>query len=287
MKKGWLVGFLVWMFIMGIQVVYGAESKVLAEVGPYKLYEQEVEKILNQDPQVQEILKSSPEAKEKIKKTLIDKWITLSLLGLAAKEEGIDKLPEVQRDLINIEKQILAQRYLKTKLEGIKITEEELKDYYQKHKDRYVEPEAVELKHILLSLPSDAKKEEADKVLKRANQIRAQILKGAKFEELAKTYSDDPNSKGKGGSLGVIKRGETDPQFEAKIFSLKPGEVSHPMRSNYGYHLIKVEKKIPAKALTFEQAKKLVENDLREEKEEALMKDLIEKLSQKYSPKVY
>ncbi|QER42788.1 hypothetical protein F1847_08525 [Thermodesulfobacterium sp. TA1] len=287
MKKCLLLCVLVLMFVWGRQIGYGAEAKVLAEVGPYKLYEEEVEKVLNQDPQVQELIKSSPGAKEQIKKTLVERWITLSLLGLAAKDEGLDKTPEVQRELANIEKQVLAQKYLKAKLAGIKVSEEELKSYYEKNKERYVEPEAVELKHILVYLSPKAKKEEEEKALKKANQIRAQLLKGAKFEDLAKAYSDDTQSKNQGGSLGIIKKGETDPQFEAKIFSLNPGEISQPIRSNYGYHLIKVVKKIPAKTLTFEEAKPLVERDLIEEKEEVLMKDLIQKLSQKYTPKIY
>ena len=91
----------------------------------------------------------------------------------------------------------------------------------------------------------------------------------------------------KRGDLGIIKKGQTIPEFEKEIFKLKPGEISRPIRSSYGYHIVKVEEKIPERILPFEEVKDLVKKDYLQKKQEELMAQILQKLYQEYQPKIY
>jgi foldase protein PrsA len=107
----------------------------------------------------------------------------------------------------------------------IKITDGDIKAYYNSHKSQYVQPESREVRHILVQ-----KKGLAD-------SLYAQLKGGANFAKLAKRYSKDPGSAAQGGKLTVSK-GQTVPQFDKTAFSLKKGELSQPIKTQYGYHII-------------------------------------------------
>jgi peptidyl-prolyl cis-trans isomerase C len=193
----------------------------------------------------------------------------------------------IKKKLFEAEKMILAEAYLQKSLPQIEVSEEEAKKYYESHKSEYKEPEKVKLRHILIYVPQNADNKTKEKALNRARQIRAQLIKGAKFEELAKIHSDDMASREKGGDLGILRKGETLPEFEEKVFKLKPGEISQPILSPYGYHIVKVEKIIPEEILPFEKVKDQVKEDLKREKERIAMENMLKKLAEKYHPKIY
>ncbi len=262
-------------------------EKVIAEVGPYKLYDTELQGLMENDPQIKQILQAKPELKTQVLKSLIERWVNVSLFALAGKDAKLSDDAEVKKKLVDSEKMILAEEYLQRKVSQINFTEAELKDYYEKNKANYREPEGVKVRHILIYVPKDADKKTQEKALNRAKQIRAQLLKGAKFEELAKIHSDDTASREKGGDLGVLRAGETVPEFEKSVFKLKPGEISEPIHSPYGYHIVRVEKKIPPKELTFDEVKARVKEDLMKEKERETFQRLLQELTQKYEPKIY
>lgn len=262
-------------------------EKLIAQVGEYKLYDTDLEELIKGDLQIRELLKTKPELKTQIEKSLIERWLNITMLSLAAKEAKLNENLEVKKKLISAENMILAEEYLQRKLSQIVITEEEAKEYYTKHKENYLEPEAVQLKHILIYVPANADKQIKEKALQKAKQIRAQLLKGAKFEELAKIHSDDTASKDKGGDLGILKKGETLPEFEVEVFKLKVGEISEPILSPYGYHIVRVTKKIPALQLPYEKIEERVREDLKREKERAFLEKQLEELRQKYAPQIF
>ncbi len=287
MKKGLVLLILGFIFLCSFVVEDLLAEKILAEVGPYKLHKEDLEDLMKSDPQVRELLKVKPELKPQIQKNLLERWLNITLLSLAAREEKLNENPEIKRKLLEAENLILAESYLQKKLSQISIQEEEMRNYYEKNKEKYSEPEQVHLKHILIFVPEGADKQTKEKALNRAKQIKAQLLKGAKFEELAKLHSDDTASREKGGDLGVLKKGETLPEFEEKVFKLKVGEISDPISSPYGYHIVKVIKKLPPTTLPYEKVKDEVREDLKREKERALLEKEIEELKQKFSPKIY
>ncbi len=287
MKKLFIFILIGLSIVFNLSIILADEGKIVAEVGPYKLYEKDLNELIERDSQIQQLLNSNPEFRDEIIKTLINRWIQISMLALEAKNKGLENDPEIKKELVELEKMLLAKKYFEKKVQKLEITEKEIKEYYEKNKEKYKEPESVHIKHILIYVPKEADKKTQEEALNKANKIRNQLLKGAKFEELAKIYSDDTGSREKGGDLGIIKKGQTIPEFEKEVFQLKAGEISQPIKSPYGYHIIKVEEKFPEKILPFEKVKELAKEDCFQEKEEQLMGKILEDLSKEYQPKIY
>ncbi|OAG27443.1 peptidylprolyl isomerase [Thermodesulfatator autotrophicus] len=273
--------------IIGLAATAQAKDEILAEVGPYKLTKKEFEAQLETAPhQIKMILAHQPE----LKKVLVERWAEISMLALGAKEAGLEKDPAVKRQIEEATKQILAQAYLeKEVLAKIKqqVTEEELKKYYEKNKAKFQEPEKVRARHILIEVSQNASKEEVQKALEKAKKIRERLLKGEDFAKLAKKYSDDPGTKDKGGDLGFFTRGQMIKEFEEAAFSLKPGEISEPVRSPFGFHIIKVEEKKMSKEKPFEEVKEKVKEEYLNQKQKEALERALKELKAKYKVKIY
>lgn len=136
----------------------------------------------------------------------------------------------------------------------IQIPEDVLKKQYQDNIQQYEVPNQVHVEHILFKTvgQTDA---EVTETKNKAEDVLKQARKGAKFEELAKKYSEDPGSKDKGGDLGWIRQGQTVPEFEKEAFSLAPGQISDLVRTQYGFHIIKVLEKQTAHTKPFDEVK--------------------------------
>ena len=121
-------------------------------------------------------------------------------------------------------------------------------------------PEQVKVSHILIKTPlpgADGKVDEkgVTEAQHRAEDLLKQIKGGAKFEDLAKKYSEDPGSAKEGGSLGLISKGQTVPEFEKAAFSLPKGQISDLVKSSYGFHIIRVDDKQEAHMKTLDEVK--------------------------------
>ncbi|BBD08776.1 SurA N-terminal domain-containing protein [Desulfovibrio ferrophilus] len=126
-------------------------------------------------------------------------------------------------------------------LSGVQtVSAEEIKTYYDTHQDEFARPEQVRARHILLKLDAGAPEAEVKDVRTKLLRLKARLAKGSTFEELAKKYSEGP-SNATGGDLGWFSRGMMVGPFEEAAFSLKPGEVSEPIRTKFGWHLLKLE----------------------------------------------
>ncbi len=124
--------------------------------------------------------------------------------------------------------------------EEIEVKEEEIQTYYMEHKEEFKEPPKANLKYILFAKkPSMA---DEDSVRARIEEIRDMAISGEEFSDLAREYSQGPSAS-KGGDLGFFERGSMVKPFEDAAFSLKPGEISPPVRTRFGWHLIKVEER--------------------------------------------
>jgi len=143
----------------------------------------------------------------------------------------------------------------------MQIPEKELKDQYDANLQQYAVPDQVHAEHILFKTMGqpDAAVEE---IRKRAEDVLKQAKKGAKFDELAKKYSEDPGSKDKGGDLGWIRHGQTVPEFDKAAFSLAPGQISDLVKTQYGFHIIKVLEKQNAHTKSFEEVKDSIRTPL-------------------------
>ncbi len=141
------------------------------------------------------------------------------------------------------------------------VSDDELKAIYQQNIQQYQVPDRVHAEHILLTTvgKTDA---EVSEIKKTADNILAQAKKGANFEDLAKKYSEDPGSKTKGGDLGWLVRGQTVPEFEKAAFSLPKGAISDLIRTQYGFHIIKILDKETAHTKPFEEVKDSIRTPL-------------------------
>ena len=136
----------------------------------------------------------------------------------------------------------------------VNVTEQEASDYYQKNKEHFTEEEKVDASHILIAVAQDASEEEAAAALEKIKGIREQLVAGADFGELAKKYSEGPSAE-KGGELGEFGHGSMVPPFDKAVFALEPGEISEPVRTQFGYHLIKLNSKSGGGIIGFDEIK--------------------------------
>jgi peptidyl-prolyl cis-trans isomerase D len=163
--------------------------------------------------------------------------------------------------------------------QNTQVSDDELKVQYQQDIQQYQVPNRVHVDHILLmtvgKTPAEVEEihQKAEDVLKQANK------KGANFEELAKKYSEDPGTKDKGGDLGWITQGQTVPEFEKVAFSLPKGNISDLVKTQYGFHIIKVLDKETAHTKTFDEVKDSIRAPLMLAKADRQAADIADKLS--------
>jgi peptidyl-prolyl cis-trans isomerase D len=168
---------------------------------------------------------------------------------------------------------------------GVQITHDELQAYYNQHRDQYRVAEQAKVSHILIKTPlpgPDGKVDEKGVVeaQRRAEDLLKQLKGGAKFEDLAKKYSEDPGSAKEGGSLGWIGKGRTVPEFEKAAFSLPKGQISDLVKSSYGFHIIRVDDRQDAHMKTLDEVKGEIEPILKRQKTQQIAQKQAEDLLQ-------
>jgi len=170
--------------------------------------------------------------------------------------------------------------YLELKIDDLKttveVTDEALRGYYDQNKNQWVTPERRDASHILLAVDGDSEKQGK---LEEANAILDRINSGESFAELAKEFSDDTGSAENGGSLGEFGEGVMVPAFEESAFSLAEGELSEPVLSDFGYHIILLNKIIAERGQSYDEAKEEVEDQFRINAAETAFFDASELLS--------
>ncbi len=185
-----------------------------------------------------------------------------------------------------IEKELLIKK-INEKMFGkpITLSNKEVKDYFEKNREKFKEPEKIRLRQILIKIPAFASKEEWEKGKNKAEEILSELKAGKDFAKLAKEFSSDP-SREKGGDMGFIHKGRLEPYVEDIAYSMKVGEISDVLQTIYGYHIIKLEEKKPPQYTKFSKIKEKLKKDLEtiamEEKKKNWIKELREKAEIKY-----
>ena len=146
----------------------------------------------------------------------------------------------------------------------ITVPDTQVQEYYRTHEKEFAKPEEVKAAHILIR-PATQDDAGWQAALAKANEVYAKATaRGADFGALAKQYSEDPGSKDAGGDLGWFARGRMVKEFEDAAFSLKPGEISHPVKSQFGYHIIKLEDRHAAGQRSLDEVRATIENTIAE-----------------------
>ena len=181
-----------------------------------------------------------------------------------ARKRKVDQTPGVQQLIAIQADNVLASALAKRIADEIKPDEAALKAYYDAHKNQY---EQVKASHILIRFqgsrvplkPNQKDLTDAE-ALAKATEIRKQIIAGGDFATIAKAESDDTGSGAQGGSLGSFPHGQMVAPFDQAAFSLPVGQVSEPVKSPFGYHVIKVEEHITK---SFEEARPEIEKQIK------------------------
>ncbi len=197
-----------------------------------------------------------------LQETLLHSFINNKLLEQEAQKAKTDESKEFQEKLNTIKTQLMQQYLIESYVKSV-VTDAAIKTEYDKLVNDLNGKEEIKVSHILVENEKKAKE-----IKKKLN------VKGSKFAAVAKEHSKDEGSKANGGEIGYITKGTLVPEFEEAAFSLKVGEVSEPVKTQFGWHIIKLEDKRPAKAPTFEEAKPTISAKLNKEAIEKYITDL-------------
>ena len=177
----------------------------------------------------------------------------------------------------------LRLRYLEISMsaiaDGVKADDEELRALFDAERGNFLTPGKREVSHILVSVEAGAGEDAVEEARARTAGFRERIVAGESFEDVAKEHSEDPGSASAGGALGFIEHGIMDPAFEEAAFALAPDEVSEPVRSNFGWHLIKVTSVQEPRETTFEEVRDEVLAQYRSREAERIYVERVETLA--------
>ncbi len=176
--------------------------------------------------------------------------------------------------------QLLLQKLFNDIVKDVKVTDEDIKKFYNENMDRFKVPEQLNAQHILIKADPENKAELA-KAKAEAEKLVAQIKGGADFGELAKKHSQDEGSKERNGDLGQFTRGQMVQPFEEALLKLKKGEVSAPVETRFGWHIIKRGDTTPAETRKLEDARPLIEGNLQQTKQQEVFEKWLEEAKKK------
>ena len=156
----------------------------------------------------------------------------------------------------------------------VSISEQQLQEYYEFNKDRYLQDEQRQARHILVAIADDADAAEAT-----ARELRARVEAGESFEDLAREYSADGGTAAQGGDLGVLTRSQLPGELGASIFSMDEGAIEGPVKTDFGYHIVRLEQILESGPLPLDQVRAELTTELQDQQAENSFRELERKLS--------
>ncbi len=242
-------------------------GKVLATINGDKITLEDFNKELDRIPPNMKMLVLTQSGKQ----SFLDRYIVKRLLMEEAKKENIEKDKEYQDRLADITEQLLIESLLKKKVAtNINPTEEQLKEYYEKNKEKFKTGQEVDTRQILV------------KTEKEAKEIRAKLDKGEDFADLAKKFSIDPSAKSTGGAIGFHGKGTLLPEYEAVAFKMtKVGQISPPVKSQLGYHIIQLQGMKPPAYTPYDEVKEFIKQRIVQERQSEVLEKYVSDLKAK------
>ena len=238
------------------------EGKVLAEVNSGSITTGDFDRELKNLPEYLKAMADTPQGR----KEMLDTMVIRELILQQASKDGLDKGAEIEEKLQDLRKRLIVESFLKKKVETeSKVSDDDMKKFYEQNKDKFKSGEQIKASHILV------------KTEKEAKDIVAQLKSGGKFEDLAKKSSVDSSS-AKGGDLGWFGKGSMVPAFEKAALALKEGQISDVVKSDFGFHIIKLTGKRPAGIRPFEEVKEQIKGAIMPAKQQEVFQKIKEEL---------
>lgn len=270
--KRLLALMIVVLFATGCTSKKDAANPVLAKAGKTKITKQDFIKELNRLPEWARGNFQTDEGKKQFLEELIKK----ELIYQDAKKKGLHRDKKLKKEVEEFKKMALIKSVLEKEVdEKAKIDPKEVREFYDNHPYEFMVGVEVRASHILVDSEEDAR------------NILQRIKHGESFSVLAKEFSKDKGSAKNGGDLGFFGRGRMVPEFERVAFSLKTGEVSNPVQTRFGYHIIKLTDRKEGRLGDFEEVKNAIARQLTIEKQKNLFNSYIEKLKKDYKTEIY
>src|SRR4051794_8237894 len=250
-----------------------APDKVIITVGDRKITAAQFDQIINSLP-----AQYQANARGPARKQFADNVVHVLVLSQEGKRRKLDESPSYQTQTMFQNANMLAALTYEQLGKDVKLDDAEVRQYYETHKAEF---ERVHARHILIRAagspmpvrPGQKDLPEAE-ALAKALEIRKKLAAGEDFAALARVESDDTGSGANGGDLGFFGHNQMVPPFEAAAFAMKPGELSEPVKTPFGYHIIKVEER---DAKTLEELRPDIEKRLRPEQAQKVMEELQKK----------
>ena len=245
-----------------------ANNKVLARVSNTVITTNDLKaRIAKMPPYYQNIISKNP-------KRYVEDVIVETLCYEEGVRRGIDRDKEVKEVVNEAKKKIVMAKLIKNEVEDkIVVMEDEMKKFYAEHKDEFKTPEMWRASHILV----------ADE--KEAKAMLDELAKGANFEDLAKAHSIDATAS-RGGDVGYFRVGQLVPDFEKACLKLDVGQTSDVVRTQFGYHIIRLTGRKEPGIKSYDDARSAIEAELKKEKRSVLFNALVMKLKNKYGVEV-
>jgi len=244
------------------------DNTTVATVNGRKISKELLDKVLEQAPQG--VGTDDPESR----KAVLSKMVEIELVAQEAEKQGLSDDPMFKLNMEMLRKQQLYVTLMKkVVVDAVKTTPEDVKAAYEADKAKYVSGEEVQASHILVDTEDDAKK------------IKERLDKGEDFAAVAKDKSKCPSAS-RGGDLGFFGKGKMVPEFEKAAFALKEGEISAPVKTQFGWHLIKITATKKAEQKKFEDVKADIEQKLTQEKQKKAYEDFMASIKAKGEVKI-
>lgn len=243
-----------------------SDSKVIETIGNYTITEADVEAFVKTLPADQRQYAANPMYRQQI----IQQISSMILFAEDAKEQKLDETEEYNKLLENAKRDILAQLAVDKVVKAVEVTDDEIKSFYDKNTDSFKKGETVSAKHILVDTED------------KCNEIKATIESGdMSFEDAASEFSSCP-SKAKGGDLGEFGHGQMVAEFDQAAFDADINAVVGPVKTQFGYHLIKVYANNEASTSPLEDVKDQIKGRLLQQKQSKAFTDKIAELREKF-----
>jgi peptidyl-prolyl cis-trans isomerase C len=245
-----------------------SNSKVLATVNGKEITQDVVMKFLNDLGPQTAMQFQSPEGIKKV----VEELINQEMLYLDAKENNLEEDQDFKDQLEKFKEGLIKQYAVSKILSNVQVSEDEMKEYFEKNKENFKNEESITSSHILVDSEE------------KANEIIKEIKEGMTFEEAAKAHSTCP-SKDQGGNLGESTRGKMVPEFEDAAFAMQIGNVSEPVKTQFGYHVIKLYDKKEASNSTYEEVQDQIRAQVLGQKQQQAYIEKTDTLKEKYEVK--